>query len=46
MPKDAAGQSARKAQEVNNGRLAMLAALGILAEEGKTGVPVMDKIFP
>mmetsp|Transcript_2871 Transcript_2871/g.5480 ORF Transcript_2871/g.5480 Transcript_2871/m.5480 type:complete len:258 (-) Transcript_2871:187-960(-) len=32
-----------KNQEVNNGRLAMVAALGVLAEEARTGVPVMSK---
>jgi len=31
---------------VNNGRLAMVAALGMLAEEAKTGQPIADKLFP
>mmetsp|Transcript_25570 Transcript_25570/g.61607 ORF Transcript_25570/g.61607 Transcript_25570/m.61607 type:complete len:82 (+) Transcript_25570:299-544(+) len=45
MPKTAEGKKQRQAQELNNGRLAMLAALGILAEEAKTGMPIADKIF-
>mmetsp|Transcript_21622 Transcript_21622/g.30308 ORF Transcript_21622/g.30308 Transcript_21622/m.30308 type:complete len:236 (-) Transcript_21622:174-881(-) len=45
MPKNADAAEKRKNQELNNGRLAMLAALGVLAEEAKTGVPVADKLF-
>lgn len=45
MPKDPEAAKARKAQEVNNGRLAMVAALGILAEEARTHTPIADKIF-
>lgn len=43
-PKNEEAKAKRQNQELNNGRLAMLASLGILAEEYKTGVPVMDKI--
>jgi len=37
-------KAARNAQELNNGRLAMVAALGVLAEEARTGVPVAQKL--
>lgn len=46
MPKTEEAKLVRNNQEVNNGRLAMVAALGMLAEEALTGKPVADKIIP
>eukprot|EP00471_Norrisiella_sphaerica_P000747 CAMPEP_0184485308 /NCGR_PEP_ID=MMETSP0113_2-20130426/6927_1 /TAXON_ID=91329 /ORGANISM="Norrisiella sphaerica, Strain BC52" /LENGTH=222 /DNA_ID=CAMNT_0026866703 /DNA_START=214 /DNA_END=882 /DNA_ORIENTATION=+ len=46
MPKDPEAAQKRKSQEINNGRLAMVASLGLLAEEGKFGSPIVDKIIP
>lgn len=46
MPKDPEARKARESQEINNGRLAMVASLGLLAEEAKSGQPIIDKILP
>mmetsp|Transcript_20743 Transcript_20743/g.28982 ORF Transcript_20743/g.28982 Transcript_20743/m.28982 type:complete len:176 (+) Transcript_20743:442-969(+) len=46
MPKTEDAKAVRSNQEVNNGRLAMVAALGMLAEEQLTGKPIADKIIP
>ncbi|CAM9847416.1 unnamed protein product [Discosporangium mesarthrocarpum] len=45
MPKDPAGQMAMKTKELNNGRLAMLAVVGVWAQELVDGKTVLGHLF-
>ncbi|CAM9237530.1 unnamed protein product [Sphacelaria rigidula] len=45
MPKDEAGREMRMTQELNNGRLAMLATIGVWAQELVDGKTVLGHFF-
>lgn len=45
MPKDEAGRNMRMTQELNNGRLAMLATIGVWAQELVDGKTVLGHLF-
>lgn len=45
MPKDDAGRKARMTQELNNGRLAMLATIGVWVQELIDGKTVLGHFF-
>ena len=44
-PQDAAGFANMQAKELSNGRLAMLAAAGFMAQELATGKPILSGLF-
>jgi len=46
MPKKPDAALVRQNQEINNGRLAMVASLGMIADEQITGQPIADKLIP
>ena len=45
MPKDEAGKKAMKTKELNNGRLAMLATIGVWAQELVDGKTILGHLF-
>lgn len=45
MPKDEAGQMQMKTKELNNGRLAMLATIGVWAQELVDGKTILGHLF-
>ena len=45
MPKDEAGQMQMKTKELNNGRLAMIATIGVWAQELVDGKTILGHLF-